>query len=68
MRARLIGCGLLLALTIASRAGAADPPYYLALGDSLASAFSQTREAITRRRTRDTPTISTRSFTRTVPR
>jgi lysophospholipase L1-like esterase len=35
MRARLIGCGLLLALAIASRAGAADPPYYLALGDSL---------------------------------
>ena len=36
MRARLIGCGLLLALAIASRAGAADSPYYLALGDSLA--------------------------------
>jgi lysophospholipase L1-like esterase len=36
MRARLIGCGLLLALAIASRASAADPPYYLALGDSLA--------------------------------
>lgn len=35
MRARLIGCGLLLALAIASGAGAADP-YYLALGDSLA--------------------------------
>src|SRR5215813_12623696 len=36
MRARLIGSVLLLALTIASRAGAADSPYYLALGDSLA--------------------------------
>jgi len=36
MRARLIGCGLLLALTVAIPAGAADPPYYLALGDSLA--------------------------------
>jgi lysophospholipase L1-like esterase len=36
MRARLIGYGLLLALTIASRAGASDFPYYLALGDSLA--------------------------------
>lgn len=36
MRARLIGCGLLLALAITSQARAADPPYYLALGDSLA--------------------------------
>jgi lysophospholipase L1-like esterase len=36
MRGRLIGCGLLLALAIATRAAAADPPYYLALGDSLA--------------------------------
>jgi len=36
MRARLVGCGLLLALAVASRAAAADPPYYLALGDSLA--------------------------------
>jgi lysophospholipase L1-like esterase len=36
MRARLIGCGLLLALAFASRAVADDSPYYLALGDSLA--------------------------------
>jgi lysophospholipase L1-like esterase len=36
MRVRLIGCGLLLALAFAAPAGAADPPYYLALGDSLA--------------------------------
>ena len=36
MRARLIGGGLLLALVIATQAAAADPPYYLALGDSLA--------------------------------
>jgi len=36
MRARLIGYGFLLTLTVASYAGAADPPYYLALGDSLA--------------------------------
>jgi len=36
MRARLVGCGLLLALALASPSGAADPPYYLALGDSLA--------------------------------
>jgi lysophospholipase L1-like esterase len=36
VRARLVGCGLLLALALASRSGAADPPYYLALGDSLA--------------------------------
>ena len=36
MRARLVGCCLLLALALASPSGAADPPYYLALGDSLA--------------------------------
>jgi len=36
MRARLIGCSLLLALTIAGPAAAADPPYYRALGGSLA--------------------------------
>jgi len=36
MRARVVGCGLLLALALASPSGAADPPYYLALGDSLA--------------------------------
>jgi lysophospholipase L1-like esterase len=36
MRARLIGCSLLLALTMATSAAAADPPHYLALGDSLA--------------------------------
>jgi lysophospholipase L1-like esterase len=36
MRARLIVFGLLLTVVFASRAAAADPPYYLALGDSLA--------------------------------
>jgi lysophospholipase L1-like esterase len=36
MRARVLWCALLFGLGAASGARAADPPYYLALGDSLA--------------------------------
>jgi lysophospholipase L1-like esterase len=36
MRARLVACALFLVLGISAGAQAAEPPYYLALGDSLA--------------------------------
>jgi lysophospholipase L1-like esterase len=43
MRARLVGCALLLVLWIAAAAQAAEPVYYLALGDSLAIGIQPAR-------------------------